>query len=406
MAIELREYLGYKARVTSISDYAPLSVTEASTDPIDQDMLLVDIEGIHSAPMATRNFTRYTKECLKRSAEQWTNPYKRPLIKFHNETDGQIIGRILNAEYVTKSAVDGSSALLFTVMVPKEPDSSDVKSGLLETVSIGAIAKDVRCSICGQNLAEDGECEHERGQVYDGERCYWDVYDIEPKELSYVIVPSDPYAKNKKIYTGKSVVPPKLNEASEDIIGGTTLDEKEKQELTGKIEELETALEAANQSNTDLTAEKESIVKELEELKAKLAEIDALLNKTSEEKDQAVAETETIKAAQEAAESQAIEAKEAYRALLVSNVNFSRKMAGKKELEESVIAERSDQSLMDSLTDLREELMGALPQKLENPTLPNLTEQANNKESLKESKKEEEIDLDTAVKDLFMNVIN
>ena len=43
-------------------------------------------------------------------------------------------------------------------------------------------------------------CEHIRGEEYNGKTCYWDFYKVMPKELSYVIVPSDAYAKNIKVY--------------------------------------------------------------------------------------------------------------------------------------------------------------------------------------------------------------
>lgn len=43
-------------------------------------------------------------------------------------------------------------------------------------------------------------CEHEKGEVYDNKLCYWIINKMEPKEVSYVIVPSDIYAHNIRVY--------------------------------------------------------------------------------------------------------------------------------------------------------------------------------------------------------------
>lgn len=209
MALMIREYTGDKFIKTN-EIKTPLNLTEAtietnvSDEAIDPNSLMVEIEGIHAYPHATRNFTRYMPKCLKNSISLWTTPYRRPLIKHHNEENGEIIGRICAAEYKTSKTLSGTPALVFTVNVPGEEAKKDVKNGILSTASIGVMAYDVRCSICGTHLEDGDECEHERGREYtvNGKKevCYWDVYSMEPKELSYVIVPSDIYAKNTKIY--------------------------------------------------------------------------------------------------------------------------------------------------------------------------------------------------------------
>ena len=63
-----------------------------------------------------------------------------------------------------------------------------IKDGRLKTVSIGVIAHDVRCSICGEQVEIIDEygntaCGHSKGNVYDDQVCYWKIYKMEAKEL-------------------------------------------------------------------------------------------------------------------------------------------------------------------------------------------------------------------------------
>lgn len=94
----------------------------------------------------------------------------------HNEKDGQIIGRVHSVEYTEVDTRGDTPALIFTVNVGDEDGKKGIKNGTLSTVSIGVIAHELRCSICGTNLAEEGLCEHEKGEYYDvdGEQqlCY------------------------------------------------------------------------------------------------------------------------------------------------------------------------------------------------------------------------------------------
>lgn len=176
-------------------DVAP--VFQAVPSAISPDSVNVDIEGIHS--IVTRNFTYYSPECLKKSVPYWTSPYEKPVIMHHKDKDGVQIGRIKNVEYLEKTR-PGMPGLLFTVNIGDEAGIKGVKNGTLSTVSIGAIVHKATCSICGQNIAAEGECEHKRGKYYDDKLCYWIMDEMEPKELSYVIVPSDKYANTVKIY--------------------------------------------------------------------------------------------------------------------------------------------------------------------------------------------------------------
>lgn len=220
MAIEIREFVGAEALYFNQAESTNkgLNLTEwHAEEMIDPDSIMVDIEGIHS--IITRNYTYYEPNCLKESIPYWTNPYGIPVIMHHKERDGVTIGRVKAAEYTDKQTRSGTPAVIFTINVPDEEGKKAIKNGTLSTVSIGAIAHDVRCSICGTNLAEHGLCEHEKGEVYDDQLCYWIIKKIEPKELSYVIVPSDKYAHNLRVYKpqeatkAKRVVSESLNQS-------------------------------------------------------------------------------------------------------------------------------------------------------------------------------------------------
>ena len=199
MAIELREE--FNAKIKFVPNYKP-SRTEIAESleatPVSPDSIMVDIEGIHS--IITTNLNYYEPHCLEMSVPRWTEPYERPLIMHHKEQDGVTIGRIKKCTYVESCKKTKGPGLVFTCNIGNKEGIEGVKNGTLVTTSIGVMVRDLRCSICGKNLAEEGECEHVKGQKYDGKLCYWIIKDMEPKELSYVIVPSDKYAHNIKIY--------------------------------------------------------------------------------------------------------------------------------------------------------------------------------------------------------------
>lgn len=233
MAIEIKEYVGHEFVSVNHTPTKLKNMTESNVETyVDENSLMVDIEAIHSR--VTRNNTYYSPECLKDSVPYWTNPYERPVIMHHNEKDGVIIGRIKSVEYKEAGTRTGTPALVFTANIGDDEGKKGIKNGTLSTVSIGVIAHDLRCSICGTNLAEEGLCEHEKGETYDGKLCYWIINKMEPKEVSYVIVPSDIYAHNLRVYEAvkkkKSEVKESVDNIFEDLLKST-------QEIVDSIQE-------------------------------------------------------------------------------------------------------------------------------------------------------------------------
>lgn len=419
MALMIREYTGDKFIKTN-EIKTPLSLTEAtietnvSDEAIDPNSLMVEIEGIHAYPHATRNFTRYMPKCLKNSISLWTTPYRRPLIKHHNEENGEIIGRICAAEYKTSKTLSGTPALVFTVNVPGEEAKKDVKNGILSTASIGVMAYDVRCSICGTHLEDGDECEHERGREYtvNGKKevCYWDVYSIEPKELSYVIVPSDIYAKNTKIYPAtnsrnKPIIKECLNNKGVKKMPNNDDLEKELKEAKDKIAKLE-------QDIKDLTEDKtnsENKISELTETNSKLAKQVADLNEAKNKLEEEKLEEAQLR---EGVENALAEAKKETREYMVHTLQAMRQAIGKEALADEMIKNRTVDSIKDSICDLKEEFnlktskknpVNSLPNpdNLKNPTL------ANNKPvKEKKEKQNSNIDLEEGLKNIVGSLFN
>lgn len=420
MAMMIKEQIDkdFLSIVDGFNQHLDLSEA-AGSSVIDLNSIMVEIEGIHAAPFATRNYTRYTPNCLKKSVASWTNPYRRPLIKHHNEEDGEIIGRICEAKYITKNTRSETPALLFTVNIPGEQAKADVKSGLLETTSIGVIAHSVKCSICGQELANGETCEHERGAIYNGETCYWDIHEMEAKELSYVIVPSDMYAKNIDIYpatASNSKVKAFAESLNQDLnlTKGDITDMPE--DLKVKLQESEakvTALtqevtelkEAATQTsekiaelektNSDLTTVKESLEQELEGLKT---EKDDLTQKMTE-------------AAQmrEGLEAQVAEVKAELKEALVQNFVTMREALGHSDVDVEAVKNRSEESIKDSISDLSKDFKESLIKKdkdisnlgntLQNPSLKESEEK-------KDVKEVETVDLKEQFYNIFSDILN
>lgn len=237
-----------------------VSLQESNNDSnkfVSKDSIMVDVESIHS--VLTKNFTYYSPEALQKSVEKWTQPYEKPVIMHHNDEDGTIIGRVKKVKYVNKTPEAGVPGLIHTLNISDKKGIEGVESGRLLTVSIGSSATEVICSVCGTNVAECS-CHHQRGEVYDGELCYWIINELsDPKEISYVIVPSDKYAKNIKVYK------PNENGVLKESINkevNIVPNPKEKEVKESAMKEI--AAEIQEETNEEVKEQKE-IIEEVKE---------------------------------------------------------------------------------------------------------------------------------------------
>ena len=432
MAIMIREFVeNGKSFAKRVSDYhAPVSLTEgakapkSNVDALDPNSLMVEIEGLHAVPFATRNFTRYTAKALRASVPSWTNPYRRPLLKHHNEENGEPIGRIIAAEYVTRDTRSGTPALRFTVNVPDQAAIEGVKNGLLSTTSVGVIAHDVRCSICGEPITDVEEgCPngHERGstcQKDDGtsEICYWDVHAMEAKELSYVDVPSDMYAKNIDYYPAqdkKSSNQPQLKESLDKNLqnkGEQHMPEEMKaklEEATAKVSELETKV-------TELTEAKTASESKVVELTESVEKLTAQVTELTEQK--SALETAAKEAAElkESMEKEIADTKAALKESMTETYVTLREAMGDKVENVDSIKERPVEALKYSILDMKESLSKkSVKSKKEEPKATidpaaagSVKDPSLNAPELNESVQTERIDLKAGLKSIFGDIMS
>lgn len=427
MPIVFREYLD-NTPIYVKTKKNTINLNEAyneDSDPISPDSIMQDIEGIHVGP--TRNFTRYREEALDSSIPSWTKPYQKPLIMHHNEKDGKTIGRVVSVVKKTVNTRSGTPALVFTCNVPDPEGIKGIKDGRLKTVSVGVIAHDARCSICGKpiELDENGvniSCQHIRGEEYDGETCYWDIYDMEAKELSYVIVPSDIYAHNLRTYSPNVK---KLNSINENLNLNEGMDinmsnqKKSKEEDEKKNEDPivnpKDDTEKDVQTQTDDESEKanggtkgtDDKDKEIEDLKAEKIKLEKDLASAKEtikelkikvadavlEKDNAAKELNTEKELRQAADSKNVSLQKDLKESAIERLNLVRQSLGKGIVAKESLEKRTLDSIKDSLIDLTEEFNASFKvkniQEAADPTLSNPSGVDTNKKTdinVKESK--------------------
>ena len=433
MSLLLKEYCNF---VPKKDEGAEIPFKEGSFSDLSEPVagtLMVDVEGIHSHPFHTRNFTRYMPGALKESVPRWTNPYLKPVIKFHNDQDGKIIGRCYHAEYTDHTSVEGAGGLIFTIAVPDHEAEHDVLSRLLETVSIGVSASDVRCSVCGAQITDATEgCPngHTRGSQYEGQYCFWDIYAIDPKEISYVIVPSDPFAKNICAYRvgeqdirlaagddGTGAIP--LQEQTGGTHPNTMNLEEQLKEAQAKIKELEAKLQEAEAKAKGPEPGAEAMQAENAQLKESIANIQAELDKVKEalsaaeaakttaeaEATKVKADADVIRQEKEAAEANGLKMMESHRAFVATVLNDYRKIAGHAALKEEALKDRPLESMNDSITDLREEIVALRDINFKEGNVPNPTITPKDGGPTKTEPKHRDVDLSEGIEKLFRKLV-
>lgn len=415
-----------------------IMISEASVEQnIDPNSLMVDIEAIHAMPHATRNYTRYTEKCLKNSVPFWTKPYNRPLIKHHNEKNGDIIGRVIDASYKTRDTLSNTPALMLTVNIPGEQAKADVKNGINQTVSIGVIAEDVRCSICGKQIELDSSgnvisCEHQKGHVYGKETAFWDIHSMEPKEVSYVIVPSDMFAGNVKSYPATKSKPPRVSESYKEEGKIEDMDIKEMETKLKAAEEKASNLEAGFKAITETKenlelqvkettehvnsvteklatseASNSELTKKIETLEAANAELKTKVSDLSAAKtDLEAKSTEELKM-REGLETELASVKITLKESLIDTLQALRKASGKAELNREQLKNREESSIRDSIADIKLEMEESVtPQTPGSIKSPALAEEAEDtdKNTVKEGSDTNSIDLKAGLENIFMAI--
>ena len=141
-----------------------------------------------------RDFERFDNEALERLGELLVG--RSGIFDHHWSAQGQT-ARIYKTEVVREPAVrtqagDGYRWLkgwAYLLRTEKNQDLiAEIEGGIKKEVSVGCSNRRSVCSTCG---AENGECAHVPGQVYDGGLCFRELKDItDAYEWSFVAVPA------------------------------------------------------------------------------------------------------------------------------------------------------------------------------------------------------------------------
>ena len=354
--------------------------------------VIANLAAIHAG--TTKNDTVYGADKLRGNDEDktgvasWTHPYQKPVLTHHNKHSDPI-GRVEEAKYVSGT----KPFIKLKVKVSEEEAAQKVLDGRYDTVSIGAETDSAICSICGTDIVQEGFCGHMKGKSYEGETARWILGNLWFNEVSYVNVPADDQASTlstelvnesageqviDKLGDGTAVlivVPeeadkPLSNESAQNIEesnkgtnqaqkGATELPEdKKNKELT--MEELQSKVETLTEDKEDLETKVEELTEELEEANEKVDEHNEKVEELKTEK-QDLAE-EKSKLLDDINE----QADELHRSLAERIVDM-RVVLGKpikeeeREDEVTKYAERSSDSLNDTMSDLVLEYREALP---------------------------------------------
>lgn len=302
--------------------------------------IIATIEAIHN--VMTGNYIFYTEQAIDSVIESWTNPYGKPAILHHKDTDGKTIGRVLHAEKRESVVKKGLYALVLSCRIADADAKKGIKDGRYLTTSVGVTGTDVECSICGHKISSGTACTHKRGQTYKDKLCYWIVHSMTAKEISFVIVPSDQYSQVISYYEeGKEdqpvVLKENLNDTSEPLA-----EQIQKGCHEMNLEEMQLALAEAKQKIESLEADNQTLNETNEQLKIGLAE-----------KDQSLAQEVVLR---EGLETELSELKEMQKAQIIKKIITLRESLGLRTIEKSAFESKPLTSLTESLEDLEAEL--------------------------------------------------
>lgn len=149
------------------------------------------------------NHTWYLEEDMANGVDTWISPYNKPVL-VHHEMKKDAIGRVLSAKYIKMTDSKNGNKnypkgfIQLEVEITDQEAVAKIKDRRYNTVSISTDARTARCSVCNQDIAAKGLCEHERGKKYDGKKCFWYLGGLKYKEVSYVNAPADEYAETER----------------------------------------------------------------------------------------------------------------------------------------------------------------------------------------------------------------
>lgn len=378
----------------------------------------VEAESTHSGK--NHNYCIYYEDSMEKDAESFTNPFKKPMLKNHNDYSGEPLGRVSRAWFAPSSLTDERSAIHTITRVTDSDAIEKFLDGRYQTLSIGGTMGTVTCNICGKTILKDGKfkfCGHWKGETYKDQVCYWGVRDIDYNEHSVVNNPADDFAQVMKItvLTDKDKKEEGVGDNMDGMNNPTNTqdstatqtpapavnDSVDKREqllslIDAMIAESKTSTEQVNDAQgeqnpdtpqapeaakdgVDTPAEKtvEDYKKELDEANQKIADMEAQLA----EANQKVADAEAAKeqAVQDATnmKQQCVQLAEETKSLMADSI------IALEKVEDSKVEERKAELVAMSMKDLQAakdsiqteaSAQPRVPAKAQNPTKPNANE--------------------------------
>ena len=186
----------------------------------------VEMEATHSGK--NHNYCVYYEDSMEKDAESFVNPFKKPMLKNHNDYSGEPLGRIAQSWFGPSALTDERSAIHLKARVTDQDAIPKFLDGRYGTVSIGGTMGTVTCNVCGKTILKDGKfkfCGHWRGESYKDQVCYWGAKDIEYHEVSTVNNPADDFAQIMKV-TVVTDSDDKKDSKEENTMAGINTDNK------------------------------------------------------------------------------------------------------------------------------------------------------------------------------------
>lgn len=176
--------------------------------------LICSIAATHSGTIINNRV--YPPKSMKKGIKTWTTPYKKPVLVNHDE-EKDPIGRVIKARYLkTPQGMNGedykpilkpSNGYGYVDLVVKITDQAAIEKildGRYETVSVRMSTDHAYCSVCGTDWADGGPCEHTPGKKdEDGKLAYITTGDLSYREVSFVNIPADEYARVEGLTFGE-----------------------------------------------------------------------------------------------------------------------------------------------------------------------------------------------------------
>lgn len=116
----------------------------------------------------------------------------------------------------------------------------EIDAGIKKEVSVGCAVRKMTCSVCGSDYRQ-GNCTHEKGQLYGGKKCHCVLDDpTDAYEWSFVAVPAQPAAGvTKSFNTAENLSTAEIINKCRTAVSPVTLTAEQAREISKKIDVLE-----------------------------------------------------------------------------------------------------------------------------------------------------------------------